>query len=84
MEINKNGETTTDYEMGELITNVELDYEWGKVFAATFSPDSRRVFFAFYDGTVRYWKRPGTEREREVKRNRMTRSTACFYAPQCV
>ena len=71
MEINKNGETTTDYEMGELITNVELDYEWGKVFAATFSPDSRRIFLTFWDGVVRYWKRPDTEQERQMKLERI-------------
>lgn len=71
MEINKNGETTTDYEMGELITNVELDYEWGKVFAATFSPDSRRIFLTFWDGVIRYWKRPDTEQERQMKLERI-------------
>ena len=58
---------TPDYKIGELIINVELDYEWGKVFAAVFSPDSRRIFLTFCDGVVRYWKRPDTDLERQTK-----------------
>ena len=43
----------------------------GKVFGAAFSPDSRRIFLTFQDGTVRYWKRPDTEGEREAKLKRI-------------
>ena len=66
-----NMEVAGDRNVGDLITNVELDYEWGKVFGAAFSPDSRRIFLTFQDGTVRYWKRPDTEGEREAKLRRI-------------
>ena len=39
-----NMEVAGDRNVGDLITNVELDLRMGKVFGAAFSPDSRAYF----------------------------------------